>query len=259
LASLSWYDFHTMQTTEAFPSSRSPHHTALWVFIGLMMHGLPAGLPAGAETYHCYDEAGMRVLTDNPAQLYECIQLPSQISSGMNGGPLSSTHHNTPSAVIAHPVPDEVLIPDRGDIQDVDTPAGLPDEDITVSLTKIGGSLVVRAMLNQERSAQLIVDTGASMTVLSTQAAIDLGILGTTDNELLIVHTAGGPVQVNMNYLPSLTVGTAQVTKVPVVIHDLPDIPEQIEGLLGMSFLKHFLVTLDAEHGRLILRPKQQQ
>jgi hypothetical protein len=25
-----------------------------------------------------------------------------------------------------------------------------------------------------------------------------------------------------------------------------------------MSFLKHFLVTLDAEHARLILRPKRQ-
>ena len=94
------------------------------------------------------------------------------------------------------------------------------------------------------------------MTVLSTNIAIDLGILGTTDNELLTVNTAGGSVQVNMNYLSSLSVGNAQAHHVAVAIHDLPDIPEQIEGLLGMSFLKHFLITLDAEHARLILRPK---
>ena len=94
------------------------------------------------------------------------------------------------------------------------------------------------------------------MTVLSTNIAIDLGLLGTTDNELLTVNTAGGSVQVNMNYLSSLTVGNAQAENVAVAIHDLPDIPEQIEGLLGMSFLKHFLITLDAEHSRLILRPK---
>ena len=37
------------------------------------------------------------------------------------------------------------------------------------------------------------------MTVLSTNIAIDLGILGTTDTELLTVNTAGGSVQVNMN------------------------------------------------------------
>ena len=94
------------------------------------------------------------------------------------------------------------------------------------------------------------------MTVLSTNIALDLDILGTTDNELLTVNTAGGSVQVNMNYLSSLNVGNAHAQNVAVAIHDLPDIPEQIEGLLGMSFLKHFLITLDAEHARLILRPK---
>jgi clan AA aspartic protease (TIGR02281 family) len=130
------------------------------------------------------------------------------------------------------------------------------DNDITIPLEKIGGSFVVQVNLNNERTAHLIVDTGASMTVLSTNIAIDLGILGTTDNELLTVNTAGGSVQVNMNYLSSLTVGNAQAHNVAVAIHDLPDIPEQIEGLLGMSFLKHFLITLDAEHARLILRPK---
>ena len=133
----------------------------------------------------------------------------------------------------------------------------LVNQEITIPLTKSGGSFVVPVLLNQERFAQLIVDTGASMTVLSTQVAIDLGILGTTDNELLTVNTAGGSVQVNMNYLSSITVGTARATNVAVALHDLPDIPEHIEGLLGMSFLKHFLVTLDAEHAQLILRPKQ--
>jgi clan AA aspartic protease (TIGR02281 family) len=132
----------------------------------------------------------------------------------------------------------------------------IQESDITIPLQKIGGSFVVQANLNNERTAHLIVDTGASMTVLSSNIAIDLGILGTTDNELLTVNTAGGSVQVNMNYLSLLQVGTAQAKNVAVAIHDLPDIPEQIEGLLGMSFLKHFLVTLDAEHARLILRPK---
>ena len=128
--------------------------------------------------------------------------------------------------------------------------------EITVPLKKIGGSFVVEVTLNQERTAQLIVDTGASITVLSIDTALDLGILGTTDNELLTVNTAGGSVQVNMNYLSSLMVGKAQATNVTVVIHDLPDIPDQIEGLLGMSFLKHFLVTLDPDQALLILRPK---
>ena len=84
---------------------------------------------------------------------------------------------------------------------------------------------------------------------------MDLGILGTTDTTLLTINTAGGSVQVNMSYLSSLHVGRAKAQNVAVAIHDLPDMPEHIEGLLGMSFLKHFLITLDAEQSRLILRP----
>ena len=211
--------------------------------------------PGFAAMYRCQDQAGTQVLTDNPAQLKSCSQLKTSIVS-------------TPQ------IPQKALkLPEAQDISSNQLPEKFPqhsdttfekesshqtdkDRDITIPLQKIGGSFVAQVNLNKERTAHLIVDTGASMTVLSTNIAIDLGILGTTDNELLTVNTAGGSVQVNMNYLSSLSVGSAQAHHVAVAIHDLPDIPEQIEGLLGMSFLKHFLITLDAEHARLILRPK---
>ena len=230
----------------------------MWLLAGMMAQCLLLASPGHSATYRCHDESGARVLTDNPAQLLECTLLQTQISSSINGAsstPQTQPGHSDVDPDLGH---QDTPVTDNLHSQDQENPASQPGEEITVPLTKIGGSLVVQVMLNQERSAQLIVDTGASMTVLSTQAAIDLGILGTTDNELLTVNTAGGSVQVNMNYLSSLTVGTAQASKVAVAIHDLPDIPEHIEGLLGMSFLKHFLVTLDAEHARLILRPKRQ-
>jgi clan AA aspartic protease (TIGR02281 family) len=232
----------------------------MWFLIGLMAQSVLWISPGYSATYRCHDETGPRVLTDNPAQLLDCTILQSQSSSTIKGAPPTSTIQNAKSDTVPNLAHRDPPVTDRLSSQEEEeNPDSQPSGEITVPLTKSGGSLVVHVMLNQERSAQLIVDTGASMTVLSTQAAIDLGILGTTDNELLTINTAGGSVQVNMNYLPSLTVGTAQVTNVAVVIHDLPDIPEHIEGLLGMSFLKHFLVTLDAEHARLILRPKQQQ
>ncbi|MEO8327503.1 MAG: retropepsin-like aspartic protease [Nitrospirota bacterium] len=237
---------------------RNPHHTTLWWLVGVIAYSALLVSPGHSATYNCLDESGARVLTDNPVQLFNCTLLPSQSSSltkqaSSTTPTLQATTKSTPnqtppdtqiSAHLASPNEEEQ-----------DRPF---NEDITIPLTKNGGSFVVQVLLNQERSAQLIVDTGASMTVLSTQVAIDLGILGTTDNEILTVNTAGGSVQVNMNYLSSISVGTAQATNVAVALHDLPDIPEPIEGLLGMSFLKHFLVTLDAEHARLILRPKQQ-
>ncbi len=199
--------------------------------------------------YRCEDPSGTTVLTDNPAQLQDCSQLETAVISSPSRPvkPIQLKPRQTPPSKKE----DQQL---RGSLpQDSEH---TQEQDITIPLQKLGGSFVVQAHLNNERTAHLIVDTGASMTVLSTNIAIDLGILGTTDNELLTVNTAGGSVQVNMNYLTSLTVGTAQAQHVAIAIHDLPDIPEQIEGLLGMSFLKHFLVTLDAEHAQLILRPK---
>ncbi len=210
--------------------------------------------PAKAATFRCTDQSGATVLTDIPTQLDNCTALPT-ISPHLPSS--SNPQHHRPSYQERLPnAEEEVSIDQPSQVQAIQ--ASPLKEDITVPLTKAGGAYIVSVLLNQERTAQLILDTGASMTVLSTNVAIDLGLLGTTDNELLTVNTAGGSVQVNMNYLPSLQVGTAEAKHVAVAIHDLPDIPEHIEGLLGMSFLKNFLVTLDAEQSRLILRSKQQ-
>jgi clan AA aspartic protease (TIGR02281 family) len=236
---------------------RNPHHATLWWLVGVMVYSVLLVSPGHSATYDCLDESGARVLTDNPAQLFNCTLLPSQSSSLTNQASSTAPTLQATTKSIPNQAPTDTQISTRASSLNEEEQDRPFNQEITIPLTKNGGSFVVPVMLNQERSAQLIVDTGASMTVLSTQVAIDLGILGTTDNELLTVNTAGGSVQVNMNYLSSISVGTAQATNVAVALHDLPDIPEHIEGLLGMSFLKHFLVTLDAEHSRLILRPKQ--
>ena len=205
--------------------------------------------------YRCQDQTGTRVLTDNPAQLKSCSQLKSSIVSTPDI-PQQTVEPTENQDILHHEFPEGSSQRPMTPLPGTSIHDTTQDGDITIPLKKIGGSFVAQVNLNKERTAHLIVDTGASMTVLSTNIAIDLGILGTTDNELLTVNTAGGSVQVNMNYLSSLSVGNAQADNVAVAIHDLPNIPEQIEGLLGMSFLKHFLITLDAEHARLILRPK---
>jgi len=244
-----------MASSKRTPSNSHHPKKRFWLFLIVMAQTVFWLSPGFSALYRCEDQSGTSILTDNPAQLKGCSQLessvvstphvprnPPQPTGGQNASstefPQNSSEHSETSFA-------------QESNQD-----SSQDSDMTIPLEKIGGSFVVQVNLNKERTAHLIVDTGASMTVLSTNIAIDLGLLGTTDNELLTVNTAGGSVQVNMNYLSSLTVGNAQAHNVAVAIHDLPDIPEQIEGLLGMSFLKHFLITLDAEHSRLILRPK---
>jgi clan AA aspartic protease (TIGR02281 family) len=205
-----------------------------------------------AATYRCEDHSGSSpVLTDNPAQLHRCEMIQTDILPTPDPSvppPLHSIETTNAHSGVHQASQDSSPLPRE---------ESFPGEEITIPLLKIGDALIVEVNLNQERSARLILDTGASMTVLSTDIALELGLLGTTDNELLTVNTAGGQVQVNINYLTSMQVGSAEATNVAVAIHDLPDLSPPIEGLLGMSFLKHFLVTLDAEHGHLILRPKR--
>ena len=54
----------------------------------------------------------------------------------------------------------------------------------------------------------------------------------------------------------TMDVGGAEVRDVPVAVYDLPDPTPAIDGLLGLSYLSHFLVTLDTERGQLSLRPR---
>ena len=225
----------------------------LFLFIAILLISWVS--PGMTAMFRCHDQSGTTVLTDNPAQLQNCTQLEDSDTSIPSDQKdiLQSASHNEPGSTQYST--NEEAYSDTS-ILESSQQAPHQEQGITIPLKKIGGSFVVQVNLNEERTAQLIVDTGASMTVLSTAIAIDLGILGTTDNELLTVNTAGGSVQVNMNFLSSLQVGTAEAKHVAVAIHDLPDVPEQIEGLLGMSFLKHFLVTLDAAHARLILHQK---
>jgi clan AA aspartic protease (TIGR02281 family) len=117
--------------------------------------------------------------------------------------------------------------------------------------------MVVQVLINGTQSAHLIVDTGATMTVLSYEIGVELGLLSGSGVDLSTVNTAGGSVQVSMTKVDHLQVGEAHAEQVQVAIHDLPDGISGVSGLLGMSFLKNFTVTLDSDRGFLYLTPRQ--
>jgi aspartyl protease family protein len=121
----------------------------------------------------------------------------------------------------------------------------------------VGRALVVQARLNGSREAKLIVDTGANITVLSRKVAQEAGILPSSYISTTTLNTAGGPVQADVARLDTLAVGSAAVSQVSVAIHDLPDAPTGVDGLLGLTFLERFVVTLDTQKGELQLRLRE--
>lgn len=206
----------------------------------IILTGLSALLlisSAHAAMYRCTNAAGTMVITDSPAQLRGCSLLgTSQPTMPAQPGP-------TPA-----PPPPRATEPEPP--RDHQTPASL----FTVPLERLGSLWVVTVQVNGTRSAKLILDTGASHTMLSYAVARDLVLWAQGSVTSMTMQTAGGTVQAHVVPIASISLGGAEVRDTVATIYDLPEAPLGVEGLLGQEYLRHFEVTLNAENGELRLR-----
>ena len=107
--------------------------------------------------------------------------------------------------------------------------------------------------LNNARTVELVVDTGASSCVISPELANALGIEPGPRAESVTMQVVGGRTTAPIIKLASVRVGDTEVEDVTTVVHP---ISPGVAGLLGNSFLAHFIVTLDPQQGILHLRPR---
>ncbi len=118
-------------------------------------------------------------------------------------------------------------------------------------LQRDGNAMLVEAWVSRTVRARLLLDTGAEFTVLSTAAARRLAVnLG--DAAIIPLRSASGVFFAPMIKVQSITVGDAVAYDVEVIVHDATP---GLDGLLGMSFLDNFLVTISTSNARLILTP----
>lgn len=95
----------------------------------------------------------------------------------------------------------------------------------------------------------MMLDTGADLTVISLDMARILGFDPPFKQHRDLI-AAGGVIAVPIIRLDSISVGDARATDVPACIHDLPA-EAALEGLLGLSFLRHFRTVIDYRSGVL--------
>jgi clan AA aspartic protease (TIGR02281 family) len=203
--------------------------------------------PAWAITYECVDISGAVIFTDSPSQLTRCITAMKGTLATV-GQPVPA-----PAAVGAELQPNVSRVP----VQPEPAASVMSPDGVAVPVTKAGRSLVVRTRLNNQREAKLIVDTGAEITVLSHAVAMDIGLLPSSVIATVRLNTAGGSVRADVFRVGTVSLGAAEVRNVTAVVHDLPDAPAGVDGLLGLTFLDQFLVTVDARKGELYLKPRQ--
>ncbi len=121
-----------------------------------------------------------------------------------------------------------------------------------IKLKRGGLGLVVDAVLNGRIKRNFLVDTGSSFVTISRTTAKALRIHIDDDTPEVGVMTASGWVVVPMTVVKRIMVGGAEVRDVEALIMDLPQRSE-IDGLLGLTFLNKFKVSVDSNRGKLIL------
>lgn len=111
-----------------------------------------------------------------------------------------------------------------------------------------------KVKVNNVATGNFIVDTGASHTTFSKKFAERLGIYQLPFSEI-IVSTASGISSARLTTVDLVDVDGLTASQVNVAIID--SLPDDMDGLLGLSFLSRFQIHLDSTEGTLkIVRTK---
>lgn len=139
-------------------------------------------------------------------------------------------------------IPDPALVQDSPVDIEVPPPSVEPQERLVFQAAierRIGGTPVIYVTFNGDRKVEMIVDTGASGTVLTQQTANDLGLVPTAKAK---ANTASAKaVEFPIGYVDSIQVGGAVVKDVPVAIAPASVLET---GLLGHDFFGNYDVTI---------------
>lgn len=99
--------------------------------------------------------------------------------------------------------------------------------------------------------SKFILDTGSSFVVLPWKLAVAIGLK--VDRKTVVSTTSASKVEIVPKVvIPEMTVLGKRVKNVEAIVKDLPP-QAPADGLLGLSFLKHFKLTINFKKGLLQL------
>ena len=118
-----------------------------------------------------------------------------------------------------------------------------------------GNQFVVEAVIDGSYSINLLIDTGAAMTVLdeSVLQAMGYNLVGQRQE---FYSTANGVVEAPVVSIQQLALGDASMGPLSVGALSL-SLPGNIDGLLGMNFLRHYEFHIDQDRRELHLKSER--
>lgn len=133
---------------------------------------------------------------------------------------------------------------------------------VILPATTMATYLVVEARWDKHGPYHFLIDTGASVTLVSPELA---GRYGTKDPlaEAALVRvrsSQGETAMLSSTTLRRLELGGAEFENVPALVYDCTEFTShfgvKIDGILGFPLFRETLLTLDYPHSRVLLEPR---
>jgi len=118
------------------------------------------------------------------------------------------------------------------------------------------GIMLVDVVINGSVRAKMVLDTGAALVIISQELSQKINQDNPEGDKRVKMRTAGGEVEGRYTVIPKIELGPASRENVQAVINPQANVFRDFDGLLGMSFLADFQVSIDHQGGRIILKGK---
>jgi predicted aspartyl protease len=230
-------------------STDRPTACTLLILVVVLALTFSAAIPALAAFYRYTDADGRQVFVDDPSKIPKEYQDDTAIyvetTDQMSAEELQRLRRSEKEE-LAREMDEqrrrELLEEKRQTEKDRHTtPIRIENNLIyvPVTLTHMGDDV----------QTEFLLDTGASTIVLSKQVALDLYLFSAENGR---VKGIGGSVQTERAVVDAIQVGPFRMEGMPVVIvpGEMP-LPE-MQGILGMSFLRHHTYRIDMKGQRIL-------
>jgi len=126
-------------------------------------------------------------------------------------------------------------------------------KSLSVPHESANGHMILNVRINDRVEGRFLLDTGASYVTLSQKMAKRLDLNLSTSIKIPLTMADGSMIDGRPVILNSMRVGDVQANRVTAII--LPSPPSKgIDGLLGMSFLREFVINFDPANKKLVFK-----
>ena len=115
------------------------------------------------------------------------------------------------------------------------------------------GLILVDAVLNNHVKARMVFDTGANLVVITEELSKRLNQDPSSQDEVMKLHTNCGEIEGRSLVIDKIELGESRKENVRSVITPNNYAISGFDGLLGLSFLGDFKVTVDYQNSKIIL------